>query len=102
VIGAVERGSKVKASLAPRVTAKFFNLFLRKNIDPRSIHVADYWAGYNEARDWMQHARIKHSERYVDGNIHTNTIEGFWSLVKRAIAGQHHHYTLNYADRYID
>ena len=102
VIGAVERGGKVKASLAPRVTAKFINLFLRKNIDPRSILVTDHWAGYNEARDWIQHARINHSERYVDGNIHTNTIEGFWNLVKRAIAGQHHHYTVEHATAYID
>ncbi len=103
VIGAVERGGKVKASLAPRVTAKFINTFLRKNIDPRSVLMTDYWAGYNEVRDWMQHERINHSTgEYVDGMIHTNTIEGFWSLVKRAIAGQHHHYTVEHATMYID
>ena len=103
VVGAVERGGKVKASLSPRVTAKFINHFLRKNIDPRSILLTDYWAGYNEVRDWMMHERVNHSKEYVrDGYIHTNTIEGFWALVKRAISGQHHHYTLGYADRYID
>ena len=103
VIGAVERGGKVKASLAPRVTAKFINMFLRKNIDPRAVLVTDYWAGYNEVRDWMQHERINHSTgEYVDGMIHTNTIEGFWSLVKRAISGQHHHYTVEHATMYID
>ena len=77
-------------------------MFLHKNIDPRSILVTDQWPGYNEVRDWMQHLSVNHSETYVDGEVHTNTIEGFWSLVKRAIAGQHHHYTVEHAAMYID
>ena len=50
----------------------------------------------------MQHLRINHSVEYVDGAIHTNTIEGFWALVKRAITGQHHHYTVEHAEMYLD
>ena len=38
----------------------------------------------------------------MDGAIHTNTIEGFWALVKRAISGQHQHYTVEHAAMYID
>lgn len=102
VLGAAERDGKVVASPAPRVTAKFINHFLRRNIDPRSVLITDYWTGYNEVRDWMQHLRINHSVEYVDGSIHTNTIEGFWALVKRAISGQHHHYTVEYAEMYLD
>ena len=103
VIGAVERGGKVKAISAPRVTTKIINHFLRRNIDPRAMLITDQYSGYNETRDWIYHERINHSKEYVrDGGIHTNTIEGFWALVKRAISGQHHHYTLDYADRYID
>lgn len=52
--------------------------------------VTDYWSDYNEVRDWMQHLRINHSREYVDGKTYTNTIEGFWALVERAISGQHH------------
>ncbi len=44
---------------------------------------------------------IKHSERFADGNIHTNTIEGFWSLLKRAYVGQHHHYDEKYLPLYV-
>lgn len=102
VLGAVEREGRVKASLAPRVTAKFINLFLRNNVDPRAILMTDQWPGYNEVRDWMQHLSINHSKSYVDGIIHTNTIEGFWALVKRAISGQHHHYTMEHAPTYIN
>ena len=64
--------------------------------------MTDEWRGYNEVRDWMRHLRVNHSKRYVDGEVYTNTIEGFWSLVKRAIAGQHHHYTVEHASAYID
>ena len=102
VLGAVERDGKVKATPAPRVTTKLINAFLRRNLDPRAMLITDQYPGYNEVRDWISHKRINHSKRYVDGTIHTNTIEGFWALVKRAISGQHHHYTLGYADRYID
>ncbi|MDE2817707.1 MAG: IS1595 family transposase, partial [Chloroflexota bacterium] len=102
VIGAIERGGKVKAAPAPRVTTKLINYFLRSNVDPRSVLVTDYWPGYNEVRDWMQHVRINHSKEYVRGDVYTNTIEGFWALVKRAISGQHHHYTVEHAGMYID
>lgn len=102
VIGAVERDGKVKAMPAPRVTTKLLNAFLRRNVDPRALLITDQYPGYNEVRDWISHRRINHSKEYVRGDIHTNTIEGFWALVKRAISGQHHHYTLGYADRYID
>ena len=102
VLGAVERGGKVKASPSPRVTAQHINAFLRRNIDPRALLMTDQFAGYNEVRDWMMHFSVDHSKRYVDGAIHTNTIEGFWALVKRAISGQHHHYTVEHASDYIN
>ena len=49
----------------------------------------------------MTHAVINHSAAYVDGDIHTNSIEGFWSLVKRAWYGSHHHYKEQYAPLFI-
>jgi hypothetical protein len=49
----------------------------------------------------MRHARINHSIHYADGLIHTNTIEGFWALVKRAWYGSHHHYSKKYIGLYI-
>ena len=69
VLGAVEHGSMVKASLSPRVTARFINMFLRKNIDPRSNLMTDQWPSYNAVRDWMQHLSVNHNKAYVDGII---------------------------------
>ena len=48
----------------------------------------------------MKHSVIKHAAQYVDGLIHTNTVEGFWSLLKRAWYGTHHHYSDDYALAY--
>lgn len=49
----------------------------------------------------MNHAVIQHSRHYSDGDIHTNTIEGVWSLLKRAWYGSHHHYTKRFTPLYV-
>ena len=49
----------------------------------------------------MMHLSVDHTKRNMDWDIHTNTIKGFWALVKRAISGQHHHYTVEHARKYI-
>jgi hypothetical protein len=47
------------------------------------------------------HYAVDHKARYVSGDTHTNTIEGFWSLVKRSWYGQHHFYSRKWADHYV-
>lgn len=49
----------------------------------------------------MLHATVNHATEYVNGILHTNSIEGFWGLVKRAWYGQHHHYSRKYMALYI-
>ena len=49
----------------------------------------------------MKHTVINHNEQFADGDTHTNTIEGFWSLLKRAWYGQHHHYSTGYTPLYV-
>jgi hypothetical protein len=50
-----------------------------------------------------EHKRVHHSERvYVDGDVHTNTIDGFWSLVKRGIGGTHHAVSAKYLQGYLN
>ena len=88
VIGAIERGGKVIARVATDLTAKGILQFLRDN---SSTLITDEYRAYHAVRGSIDHRVIKHSEQYVDGEIHTNTIEGFWSLLKRAWYGSHHH-----------
>ena len=49
----------------------------------------------------MPHFVINHQIAYTDGEIHTNTIEGFWGLLKRGIMGQYHKVTLRHLHQYI-
>jgi len=49
-----------------------------------------------------EHESVNHSaKQYVNGNVHTNGIEGYWALVKRAWYGQHHHYAKKYTPLYV-
>jgi transposase len=51
----------------------------------------------------QEHKRISHSAKvYVMGDVHTNTIEGFWSLVKRGIGGVYHSVSQKYLQTYLD
>ena len=102
IIGALARDGRVVAQPSPKVTAKTLGDFLRKNVKPdQSVLITDEFAGYRRMGEWVPHFTINHAVAYVEGLIHTNTIEGFWSLVKRAIYGQHHHYSKEHAAAYI-
>ena len=102
VIGAVERSGKVVAEVADDLSGKGVLAFIKRAIDPDAATlVTDEYQGYNVVRRIMDHCVIQHSERYADGGIHTNTIEGVWSLLKRAWYGSHHHYTRHYTPLYV-
>ena len=101
VLAAVERNGRVVAQLSNRVSAKALTRFLSKNVDANSLLVTDQFRGYSNIHRSLNHATIDHSKQYVDGSVHTNTIEGFFSLLKRAWLGQHHHYTTKHAPAYI-
>ena len=82
------------AEVAGDLSGKGVLAFIKRAIDPdASTLVTDEYGAYNVVRRIMDHCVVQHSERYVDGELHTNTIEGVWSLLKRAWYGSHHHYT---------
>ena len=57
---------------------------------------------FESVKKFMEHMQINHSYEYVNGDIHTNTIEGFWSLVKRGIIGQYHKVNVKHLHKYLD
>jgi len=102
VIGAVERGGNVKAKVANDLTGKGVLNFVKKNVNPKdSVLITDEYGAYNAVKGLIPHEVINHSKQYVDGKTHTNTIEGFWSLLKRAWYGSHHHYSKGFMPLYI-
>ena len=100
IIGAVERGGKVVAKPSLKVDVAALTSFLNETVDEASLLVTDSWIGYQQMRRHMRHITVDHATHYVDGLAHTNTIEGFWSLLKRAWYGTHHHYSKGFAIAY--
>jgi transposase-like protein len=105
VVGAVQRGGNVIAIAGSDASSKTLHSVAKEYILPSSIVYTDEWRGYNGLGkvNGYQHRRINHSEKvYVMGDIHTNTIEGFWSLVKRGIGGVYHSVSKKYLQTYLD
>lgn len=104
VAGIVERGGDIVAKPVKSVSAKVLNRFVKQNIDCKNtILVTDDFRSYIPMSKYVEHRVIKHSEKkYADGMIHTNTIESFWSLFKRGIAGQYHHLSTRHLKKYLD
>ncbi len=101
VIGAVVRDGKIVAKPTEKVTGKTLKAFLSSVVKADdAVLITDEFPGYNRMHEWVPHFTINHAVAFVDGLIHTNT-EGFWSFVKRAIFGQHHHYSKAHATAYI-
>lgn len=102
VIGAVQRGGRVVAQLVPDVTGQTILEFINKCVKTEDSQlITDQYRGYNEIGKEMKHETLNRSEEWEPGEIHTNTIEGFWSFVKRAWYGQHHHYSTGYTPLYL-
>jgi hypothetical protein len=100
----MERGGRVIAAVAkPRqLSAKGVMKIVDRFVDKAgTLMITDENNGYNGVSASMLHTRINHSVEHVNGLVHTNTIESFWSLVRRAWYGQHHYYSTKYMELYI-
>ena len=103
-MGAVERKGRVRAEKVPDVKARTLVPFIEKNIAPNSVVYTDDLPSYNKlGRKGYDHKSVPHSQKiYVIGDIHTNSIEGFWSLVKRGINGVYHSVGSDYLQSYVN
>jgi transposase len=92
VVGMVQRKGQVRAFVAADVKSDTLSGLIEEHVLPRTMVFTDDYPSYNglEARGY-KHQRINHSEKVcVNGDVHTNTIEGFCSLIKRGIGGVYH------------
>ena len=105
VVGAVERGGRVTAKAVAKDKLKGRNLraFVSQRINTELASlITDEYKGYLGMSKMIPHEVIKHQKWYVDGPIHTNTIEGFWALLKRGMFGQFHSVSRKHLQRYVD
>ena len=105
VAGGVERGGRVRAKVVPDVKASTLLPNIQANVMPDATVYSDDLSSYNGlARMGYAHRVIPHTLGvYVLGrDIHTNTIDGFWSQLKRSIDGTYHHVTPKHLQKYVD
>jgi transposase-like protein len=102
IAGAVSRKGNVVARVVANVQAATLEAFIRETISHKvSLLCADQWVGYKHLTDYP-HAVIDHSkEHYVVGAVHTQTIEGFWSIFKRGVVGTFHKMSRKYMPLYV-
>jgi transposase len=104
VVGLVQRGGKVAALVTKDVARATVMPIIQSKVLPRSLVYTDDYKVYNPLKaNGYGHKRIAHSQKvYVVGNIHTNTIEGFWSILKRSISGVYHSVSAKHLQDYIN
>jgi transposase-like protein len=102
--GIVQRDGEARIQTIPDVKGNTLKSAIRENVSPDSIVMTDNFSGYKGLdKEYKEHGVISHStHKYVDGIIHTNTIEGFWSLLKRGIVGIYHHVSKEHLHRYCE
>ncbi len=105
VIGAISRKGNVVCQIIENTDAKTLNRFVRKAVSDKVDLVAtDEHGGYHylDALGY-KHGVVSHSAgEYVRGEVHTNNIESFWSLLKRGIVGNYHHVSKKYLPLYLN
>ena len=102
VFGMIERGGKLNAKCVDDVTIRTLTTEIVRYVNNATVY-SDEWLGYNALKRIYDHQFIKHGAgQYVNGRVHTNTIEGFWSLLKRGIVGIYHFTSVKHLQKYVD
>jgi transposase-like protein len=104
VIGAIQRGGKAVAKVIRSTDTSTLDSFVHEVVSPKASFVAtDEHSGYRHLGRTYRHGVVRHSAgEYTSGAFHTNSIEGFWSLLKRQIIGIHHWVSPKHLPRYVD
>jgi transposase-like protein len=91
VFAAVERGGRIKATVLESRRGPALKRKVIEWVEPESIVITDEWGAYNGLdRHFLAHSRINHSAGiYVQGDTHTNTVEGFFGNLKTGIRGNY-------------
>jgi transposase-like protein len=95
-------GSKVRATAIPNIRAETLQPKIRATVEAGSKLYTDAWVSYRGLGIDYQHEVIDHAVEYVNGVVHTNGIENFWSLLKRTIKGTYVSVEPFHIGRYLD
>src|ERR1051326_6681838 len=102
VMGLLERHGEVRTMVVRNNKRKSLRPEINARVEPGSMVYTDSLRSYNDLNYDYIHNVINHAEKYVDGNVHTNGIENFWSLLKRTIGGTYVSVEPFHLFRYLD
>ena len=104
VAGAVQRGGEVRIEAVPNIKQATLHAFIARNTRPdtEAIYTDELKSYLGIADHDTRHETVKHSEEeWVVGDVHTNSVEGVWSLLKRSIVGAWHQVSAKHLDAYL-
>lgn len=105
VVSLVERGREVRSFHVEKANAETVIALMLENVDPSANIMTDESAIYGPVADFFSgHGSVRHMYPYREfsrGNVHTNTIEGFFSIFKRGMKGVYHHCSAEHLSRYV-
>jgi transposase-like protein len=102
VMGILERGGEVRTIVVPSRKKKVLQAEVRKHVEAGSALYTDYLLSYEGLASDYAHKVVDHAVQYVNGRIHTNGLENFWSLLKRGISGTYISVEPFHLFRYLD
>jgi transposase-like protein len=104
VFGMIERNGELRTEVVKHADGKTLKPIIRENVSRDAVLMSDEFGGYKDLnKEYKDHKIVIHSKKqYVKGIAHTNTIEGFWSLLKRGIFGIYHYVSPEHLQAYCD
>jgi transposase len=104
ILAMVERGGRVRARVIANRGTRAIHGAVTQHVLPASMLYTDEWPVYTTlGKRYVGHRRIKHlAHVYVDGETHTNTVEGFFGLFKNGVRGVYHGISTAYLQNYLD
>ena len=104
VVALVQRGGEIRSFKTEQVTTKNLRAMIRKHVTKDSTIMTDEFPAYKGLdREFADHQTVSHGTReYVRGNVHVNSAEGYFSLLKRGIIGTYHHISKQHLNQYLN
>jgi transposase-like protein len=102
VMGILERGGKVRVTVVANRRKRAIQAEVKKHVEAGSALYTDALLSYDGLVSEYAHKMIDHAVAYVDGKVHTNSLENFWSLLKRGLSGTYVSVEPFHLFRYLD
>jgi len=103
VLGAIQRNGKLITEVIEQTNIENITKVIDKNIEQNTLIITDEHHAYKRLKENFQREKVNHRKKeYVRGIVHTNTIEGYWNILKKQINGIHHFVSPKHLQRYCN